>query len=80
MILEVLGTDMSEDWWKKREQLTELLRPHELRHNKDVTTILELALWKANIHQLVCHNRAARRVRLRMRGSDVIIPGAMSFL
>ena len=80
-IREILQRNICQFFWhQKRERLIELLRPHELRHNKVVSTILELALWKAKINQLGCPTGAARTSCLHTCGSKVIIPGVMSFL
>lgn len=79
-IADILGGDISEDWPDKHEQLTELLHPHELNHKREITTILELALWRKEIQQLLRHSWAARAACLHASGSGVIIPGVMSFL
>lgn len=79
LIVEILDTDICKDWCNKRGRLTELLHPHELQHNREVTTILELALWKEEIYQLVCCTRTARKACLRMCGSEIVIPKVMSF-
>ena len=80
-IREILQPNICDFFWhQKRERLIELLRPIELRHNKVVSTILELALWKTKINQLGCPTQAARTSCLHTCGSKVIIPRVMSFL
>ena len=63
-IVEILGSDISEDWSNKRVRLTELLRQHEVRHKREVTAILELAFRNAAIQraQLVPANDVVGRV------------------
>ena len=82
-IVEILGSDISEDWPNKRDRLTELLRQHEMRHKRKVTAILELAFRNAVIQwaQLVPANQAATRTAcLQMGCSDDVVRRVMYFL
>ena len=82
-IVEILGSDISEDWSNKRVRLTELLRQHEVRHKREVTAILELAFRNAGLQraQLVpAKQAAARTARLQMGCSDDVVRRVMCFL
>lgn len=46
-VAEILG--MRLEWDAKRERLCRLLVPHERRRKKEVTSLLELGLWKAEM-------------------------------
>ena len=82
-IVEILGSDISEDWPNKRDRLTELLRQHEMRHKRKVTAILELAFRNAALQraQLVPANQTATRTPcLQMCCSVDVVGSVMCFL
>ena len=79
-ITGILGRFFGLDWNHKRERICELLAPYELQHKKEVTTILELALWKAKMAEFEGLDPGIREgCRVRC-GAGVIIPGVLSFL
>ena len=67
-------------WGEKHERLCELLAPYEVRHKKEVTTTLELALWKAEIDQSGGLVRATREECRLKCGTDVVIQNVLPFL
>merc|ERR1712160_191760 len=67
-------------WGEKHERLRELLAPYELRHKKEVTTILELGLWKAQIDQLDGLNLETREQCRLACGAGVVIGNVLPFL
>lgn len=73
---EVLGTNFGEEWDDKCERLRALLAPHERRRKKEVTTLLELGLWKAEMRR-TGGTRATCRLTCKAEG---IIPHVVSFL
>ena len=67
-------------WGQKHKGLRRLIAPHELRHQKEVTTILELGLWKAQIDQSDDLSQETREECRLNCGAGVIIPNVLSFL
>lgn len=67
-------------WDDQRAQLRDLLAPYELRHKKEVTTILELALWKAEVREWDSSNPSVRETSRVNCGADSIIPNVLPFL
>ena len=80
-ITDILGTEMRSKWDKKHQQLRALLPPYEKRHKKEVTSILELGLWKAEMEKSGGGLNPRIRAESRLGGeAEVIIKRVMPFL
>lgn len=77
-IIDIMGRPVG--WDDQRERLRALLSPHELSHKKEVTTILELGLWKAAMDKVENMNLSVREERRVTCGADSIIPYVLPFL
>ena len=78
-IAEIL--DRQEEWDAQRERLHTFLAPYELRHTHQVTTLLELGLWKAQIVTAQGANAGLSREECRVNcGAAIIVPHVLSFL
>jgi len=76
---EILG--LRGAWDDARERLRALLAPFEVRHGREVTTLLELGLWKAALQASAETANASTRENCRLNcGAGVIIPNVASFL
>jgi len=72
--------DLEMGWDEQRARLRDVLAPYEMRHKEEITTILELGLWKAEMGGV---DRADLCVRETCRvncGADGIIPYVLPFL
>ena len=68
-------------WGDKREQIRQLLAPYEFRHLKEVTTLLELGLWKAKMDDGIDGVNPRSREQCRAKcGATVIMEQVIPFL
>ena len=80
-IMGILGEDMRQGWDQKRQQLRALLAPHEKRHKKEITSLLELRLWKTKIENLEDNLNPIARAKCRFGSqAEVIIKQVAPFL
>lgn len=77
-IVDIMGRRVG--WDDQRERLRTLLAPHELCHKQEVTTILELGLWKTAMDKVENMNLSVREERRVNCGADSIIPYVLPFL
>ena len=68
-----------EAWADKLQSLLALVAEHELRHKKEVATLLELGLWKLKIMEDGLNPAIREDCRVRC-GAGVIIGSVLSFL
>jgi hypothetical protein len=66
------------EWDRQRERLRDLFAPYELRHKKEVTTLLELGLWKAKMVSEGVNPEIRGECRVNC-GAMVIISNVLSF-
>lgn len=77
-VTEILGLRLG--WDDKRKLLGEFLAPHELRHKVEVTTFLELGLWKAKLDESdVLESRSRQDLRVKC-GADIIVRNVVPFI
>ena len=66
-------------WASKLQSLLALVALHELRHKKEVATLLELGLWKSKMMEDGLNPDIRENCRLRS-GAGVIIGSVLPFL
>ena len=77
-ITQIMGMQISRN--DKRGRLREWLALHEMRHREDITTILELGLWKVTMSTSSSAIREIRDDSRARYGAGVIIPHVLPFL
>ena len=70
---------VDEAWATKLQMLLALVALHELRHKKEVATLLELGFWKLKIMEEGLNPDIREDCRVRC-GAGVIIGSVLSFL
>jgi hypothetical protein len=79
-ITEILGLQLQGGWDAQRERLRDFLVPYELQHKKNLTTLLELGLWKAKMEESASGNPETREECRVNCGAMIIISNVLSFL
>ena len=76
----VISTIMNERGYTREDNIERVLALIKSRALFEVSTILELALWKINMNKIVDSTSGTRAECRVTCGSDDIIPGVMSYL
>ena len=79
-ITEILGPYPLLEWDDKCDRIRELLAPHELRRRREVTTLLELGLWKSKLEESQGAGPGSREACRVHCGADGVIPHVLKFL